>query len=171
MNIKKCKCCGTEFSAKDSRRIYCSSSCAAKINGKLFPKRKMTKKCKECGKLIASCYTYCPDCIQSNKHLKSKKLLRDMTIEEFENRSEWRGSNRYSHIRYDSRKTAESIPNACKVCGYSKHVEVCHVKPISSFPKTTLIKDVNEIENLIKLCPNCHWEFDNNILKLWATRG
>ena len=50
---------------------------------------------------------------------------------------------------------------SCEQCGYDKHVEVCHIKPIQSFPSQTAIDIINDISNLIVLCPNCHWEFDN----------
>jgi predicted restriction endonuclease len=49
----------------------------------------------------------------------------------------------------------------CEKCGYDKHVEACHIKPISSFPDDTPIDIVNDTSNIIALCPNCHWEFDN----------
>jgi hypothetical protein len=42
-----------------------------------------------------------------------------------------------------------------------KHVEICHRKAISEFPKDTLIIEVNNRNNVLFLCPNCHWEFDN----------
>ncbi|NDG25698.1 MAG: HNH endonuclease [Proteobacteria bacterium] len=48
-----------------------------------------------------------------------------------------------------------------KLCIYDKHFEVAHIKPISEFSKDTLITIVNDPSNLIPLCPNCHWEFDN----------
>ena len=50
---------------------------------------------------------------------------------------------------------------ACACCGYDKHVELAHIKPVSSFDVNTLISVVNSEENVIQLCPNCHWEFDN----------
>ena len=49
----------------------------------------------------------------------------------------------------------------CQFCGYSKRVEVCHIKPISSFDKDTPIDTINDMSNLLILCPNCHWELDN----------
>lgn len=51
-------------------------------------------------------------------------------------------------------------------CGYDKHVEVCHIKAIRDFDLKTKIKDINSKENLVLLCPNCHWEFDNGLLTL-----
>ena len=49
----------------------------------------------------------------------------------------------------------------CEKCGYDKHFEICHKKAISSFPDDALISVVNDLNNLVSLCPNCHWELDN----------
>ena len=54
----------------------------------------------------------------------------------------------------------------CMNCGYDKHVEVCHITPISAFSEDTMISEINSEENLMALCPNCHWEFDHGMLKL-----
>lgn len=73
------------------------------------------------------------------------------------------GSHRYQAVRTDAIRRAR-LDNAvlvCAKCGYDKHVEVCHVKPISSFDKSTPLGVVNSKENLLLLCPNCHWEHDN----------
>ena len=59
-----------------------------------------------------------------------------------------------------------SVPKYCKNCGYDKHVEVCHIKSISEFDKTSLISEINSLDNLIYLCPNCHWEYDHKIISL-----
>lgn len=49
----------------------------------------------------------------------------------------------------------------CNVCGYDKHYEVCHIKSIASFKSNTSVSIINDLTNLIALCPNCHWEHDN----------
>jgi len=56
--------------------------------------------------------------------------------------------------------------NSCMNCGYNKHVEVCHIVAISEFSEDTMISEINSEENLLALCPNCHWEFDHGMLKL-----
>ncbi len=58
------------------------------------------------------------------------------------------------------------LPRKCFVCGYDKYIEVCHIIGISTFNENTLITQINSIDNLIALCPNCHWEFDHGLLKL-----
>jgi len=58
------------------------------------------------------------------------------------------------------------IRQSCRVCGYDKHVEVCHIKAIKSFDDSATFSEVNSIHNLVFLCPNCHWEFDKGLLNL-----
>lgn len=70
------------------------------------------------------------------------------------------GANRYSAVRLDAR-TRNKYAKKCEKCGYDKHVEVCHIKPIHSFDLETSLEVINDKNNLIILCPNCHWEFDN----------
>jgi len=70
------------------------------------------------------------------------------------------------------RKSADKIyskyypERKCIICGYDKYVEVCHKKPVSKFPDTALIKEINDIDNLVGLCRNHHWEFDKKLIKL-----
>ena len=46
-----------------------------------------------------------------------------------------------------------------------QHYEVCHIKGISDHGLDTTIGEINDIHNLIALCPNCHWEMDNGLLE------
>lgn len=54
----------------------------------------------------------------------------------------------------------------CYECGYTKHVEVCHIQSVSSFPGNTKIYIINSVGNLVALCPNHHWEFDHGELEI-----
>jgi predicted restriction endonuclease len=54
----------------------------------------------------------------------------------------------------------------CVVCGYNLHVEVAHKKAVSEYDDHITIKEINSIENLIGLCPNHHWEYDNGLITL-----
>lgn len=54
----------------------------------------------------------------------------------------------------------------CKICGYDKYIEICHIKSVSDFSDDSKISEINNIKNLVGLCPNHHKEFDNNILDL-----
>lgn len=68
-----------------------------------------------------------------------------------------------SAIQKIARKNYENSnkPKKCIVCGYDKHYEVAHIKSVSDFEDNTLISEINDINNLIALCPNHHWEYDN----------
>ncbi len=73
-----------------------------------------------------------------------------------------------SFIQSNARSTylLSDKPKVCCICGYDKYFEVAHIKPVSSFPDDCLIKDINNLQNLIALCPNHHWEYDNGFLSL-----
>lgn len=71
-------------------------------------------------------------------------------------------ADKYSYVRSWSRQIALKLGwNKCSKCGYDKHVEICHIKPIHTFSEDTLLTEINDVSNLIALCPNCHWELDN----------
>jgi predicted restriction endonuclease len=56
-------------------------------------------------------------------------------------------------------------------CGYSKHVEACHIRRIADFPASATVGEINHADNMLVLCPNCHWEFDAGLLSVAAIRG
>lgn len=74
---------------------------------------------------------------------------------------------RSAGIRNQARSKIKSLMSKmkCCICGYDKHVEVCHIKPIAAFPPDSLLTDVNALSNLTLLCPNHHWEFDRGMRK------
>ncbi len=85
------------------------------------------------------------------------------TKKEFYNyRKNWQSAN--SGIRKHSRAVYRDSgkPYKCNSCGYRKHVEISHIIAVSEFPDSTLIKEINSINNLMALCPNCHWESTND---------
>ena len=88
-----------------------------------------------------------------------------MTIGEYRDRPSVRDKHpswSNTHIRSFARswfRYKTKLP--CAHCGYDKHVELAHIKDIASFPDDALLSEVNSEDNIIQLCPNCHWEFDN----------
>ena len=64
---------------------------------------------------------------------------------------------KYARIIYQN----SNKPKQCICCNYDKHYEVAHIKAVSDFNDDTLISEINDIDNLIALCPNHHWEYDN----------
>lgn len=156
---------------------FCNSSCSAKHSNKVSPKRHADDvQCKgNCGKNLGKFWInkreYCEECLVVLNNRKSivKKNLGDRTFEEYlENYKYREPANRYSAIRQNGKKVIErsGIKKCCKNCGYDKHVEVCHLKGISEFDKTCLVSEINSLDNLVYLCPNCHWEYDHKILTI-----
>ena len=56
-------------------------------------------------------------------------------------------------------------PKQCTVCAYNKHVDVAHIRRVSSFSDDAFIGEINDLNNLMALCPTHHWEFDNDLLQ------
>jgi 5-methylcytosine-specific restriction endonuclease McrA len=75
-------------------------------------------------------------------------------------------SSAYSYIRWHARAVVmkSDKQKTCCRCGYNKHTEVCHIKSIQSFNDNSTLEQINHPDNLMLLCPNCHWEYDNGLL-------
>lgn len=156
MNI--CLNCGKET----SNPKFCNRSCAAKYNNVHHPKRKTKKKC-----------TICGGPVKSHRHNRCEKhwneykenKYQNKTIGEYRNMLSVKGKHpswTHSHIRNFARSWLKDLRGQpCKHCGYNKHVELAHIKEVSSFPDDALLSEVNSRDNVIPLCRNCHWEFDN----------
>ena len=84
----------------------------------------------------------------------------------FNDRKNWQSAR--SSIQKNARKTyfENTKEPKCAICGYLKHVEVAHIKAVSEFDNNATIKEINSLSNLIGLCPNHHWEYDNGMLKI-----
>lgn len=142
---------------------FCSHECSAIFNNKI----RVTKKgiCNSCGTKINKCRKYCKICRYSEANINfrdwSKITLNDM----FEKSPTHQV---HARIRELSRKLFKKLNKSqeCFNCKYKLHMEICHIKPIKEFNLDTPISIVNDISNLICLCPNCHWEFDNKLLKI-----
>ena len=155
--IVKCKNCEKKFEKRQteinrSKNHYCSRRCAAIVNS--TGRNKKTKKCENCNELILSNRKKCPKCIENFKPV-------DYTLSEAIYDKHHK-SSAFALVRTRARTIAKNLGmNKCKKCGYDKHVEIAHIKPISSFPLDTKISEINNSKNLMPLCPNCHWEFDH----------
>jgi hypothetical protein len=157
----KCQNCKKKFQKQESQikkspNHYCSRSCAAIKNNQNPNRRikKKTKKCKICGELIYSSRQKCPNCIKNT-------IAPDYTLQDAIYSTHHK-SSAFALVRSRARSVAKSLGmNKCIHCGYDKHVEIAHIKPISSFDLGTKISKINHKNNIIPLCPNCHWEFDH----------
>lgn len=129
------------------RKKFCNSICFAKFNNIRAQKTQLKKVKRE--------------------YLPKESVLSQLTKKElFLTRKNWQSAR--SLIQRLARKKLISLGllKECYVCGYTKHVEACHKKSVKDFSDITLIKEINSPENLVALCPNHHWEFDNGFLIL-----
>ena len=142
---------------------FCSRSCAAIYNNatKLkHGKYKKNKICSNCEALHSKNSYFC------SQKCKTENSMKNRTIKETFTKGEQQ--QKYSNIRSIARNYAKYLPNkhACQNCGYDKHIEIAHIKSISSFNENDMLIDVNNENNLLALCPNCHWELDNGHLTI-----
>jgi hypothetical protein len=143
---------------------YCSKSCSATANNSFIPKRVKTKKCVDCESLIDKKRTRCSSC--KSLHDKANQYD-DRTLGSLRDTS---GSRNAYHttIRSNSRRKAKAagMLETCFICSYSRRIQACHLRPISTFPPTATIREVNDLGNLIGLCIRHHQELDDGLLKL-----
>ena len=115
----------------------------------------------KCGKKIKKSAEFCRPCYNEiyGIHNKSKGDL-------IKARSNWWTARVpiAKHARKVYLNSGKSLE--CALCKYNLYVEICHIKPVSEFRDTDILADINSIDNLVALCPNHHWEFDNGKIKL-----
>jgi len=163
-----CKFCNSIIEVKDGERIpevkrrsFCNQSCNSRFQS-----------CKRKGIQhenfsFAIKKPYRKRGVKPLEEYMEEISIRNKTKGElFSKRSNWQSAR--SSIQGDARKSFfENISNVkCQHCNYSLHVDVCHIKPVSNFDDSTLISDINNINNLMGLCKNHHWEYDNGYLTL-----
>lgn len=147
--------CSREVKDRDGRAIYCSRSCAATVNNVRYPKRTKTHRCRKCNAAIPRNWKVCIDC-------RPQPVL-DQTLGAIRGRAKYQIS---SQIRNNARIVLRNsgTPAECRVCGYAVHVEVSHIRAISTYPPETPARQINDLSNLEYLCPSHHWEHENGLL-------
>ena len=149
----QCKQCQKET----SNPLFCSTICSG-----LFNNSPKTHYCK-CGNIKGigskqSKKKYCEECATNPKINKIYADWNSVTISEL--RAKSKNINQF-HSRIRSLARSSKKLTSCIKCGYSKHVEVCHIISVKDFDQNKTIAQLNNESNLICLCPNCHWEFDH----------
>lgn len=170
LNPNRCITCNSviEVTAKSKvseirKKKFCGHSCSAKYSNRNrvrsnTPKIIYAKKCIICGTEVST--NRSRYCIACNTHMPNHNTLTiaDLLITG--------NGHKHRRIRDHSRRIymESTKPKACTICGYAIHFEVCHIVPVCKFSVTTTISVVNNIDNLIALCPNHHWEMDNGLI-------
>lgn len=170
-----CLNCSEELKSQWAKK-FCNRSCAASYNNQLDPNRKKRDRyCQECSRLIihrhdmarkAYCNRkLCDECYLDQKYLKKnwntqrikqeQRTVAELKLNDGKNHRPWTDS-----VRGMARSWFKTDGKKCK-CGYDKHIEICHKKSIASYPDTALVGEINCADNILFLCPNCHWEYDN----------
>ena len=144
---------------------FCSRSCSATFTNREAPKRKRIQHICACGAEMDRRARTCRECSLSSRtefsKVKTLKECRDYVSAKGRHPS-WA----YSHVRAANRAwNKELTDRPCSKCGYSIHVELCHIRAVTDFPETATLGEVNDPRNLVPLCRNCHWELDHG---LWA---
>jgi hypothetical protein len=160
-NLRKAKppisCVQCGIATRNPR--FCSVKCAGQCNN--IPR---IAYCKGCQQPISDRWTgrkYCDVC----RYTKNPNFKNWDTITFEDLRATRSTFQAHAHIRGLARRAylRSKKPRYCVLCGYRHHYEVCHIKPISEFSDTETVGKINSVDNLIALCPNCHWEVDHGI--------
>lgn len=156
-NPNICHSCSSIIMVKEHEKVpavrkkkYCNKLCLGKAH-KLkwidFPKKRKTKKF-----------------INKSKFYYLENLTKGKLFQITTNWQSARGCIQ-KHARFVFEQSNQL--KKCRMCSYDKHYEVCHIKGVSDFNEDSLIvEEINKIENLMALCPNHHWEFDNNLIDI-----
>lgn len=166
VSIQKCIHCGAET----TNPKFCSRSCSATYTNKANPKRKITRTCSKCDESVKDYRSYmCQKHFDEHQAAKATNIAEKTLAEYYSSPSviHLHPSSKAAHVRNFARSWFKHLTKLpCANCGYSLHVELCHIAPIRDFPETAKLNEVNAVDNIIQLCPNCHWELDNGHLDI-----
>jgi hypothetical protein len=189
--MKNCKFCQEPFETPLSYKLYCSLKCRRKSNEINKPKNRICLNCSKATSNPKFCCQSCA-CSFSNRTSPRRRIFKqrncercfkdltgyrrrfcvecsippDLTLKDAIYTKHYR-SAAFALVRYRARAILLKLGwTTCCNCSYIKHFEACHIKPIKSFSDDTLLSVINNPDNLLPLCPNCHWELDHGSLKL-----
>jgi hypothetical protein len=170
-----CLVCQTDFyrpikQLETSGNAFCSSSCAAKWNNR--GRQRNPARPRTCSKCSKTFYRkgdersfLCEDC-----RFDGKKGIKNRTLKECMDELSVKGKHpswKTVYVRLHNNATNANLKKLpCQFCGYSIHIELAHIKPVRSFPDDATLEEINASDNILVLCSNHHWEFDNGILPL-----
>jgi hypothetical protein len=175
---------------------FCSRSCSARYNNKgrnrwarLTGKEDCSKGlCESCGKEInykkqkSGAYSpkrFCASCrpkrvaeIRFRQNGKYSKPVEERTkgeLKALEVNPAWVRSRITNHARNVYQVSGKLLE--CSMCDFPHGIQVCHIIPISKFSDETLVSKINDLSNLIALCPNHHWMLDHKLLTARSSIG
>lgn len=155
-------CSNKAFPRRSRIRRFCLS-CKVELN--ITTNKRIPVRCDECYRRITS-----PG--RAIKRQLTLDEIKTISLREIQARypsNKSKGLNRNATVRYYAGLLNADLVKRypmCQMCGYHKHVEMAHIKPISTFDDESTIEEINGETNLLILCPTHHWEFDAGILSL-----
>ena len=171
----KCECCNIFYIRTLNHRNekFCSRDCLIKMRNlnkqntiKKKNKNYKKKQCATCTNVIHFYSIHCGQCHM----LTEREIIRNTTLNEYHQKISVLGKHPSwinAQIRQFNRSWNKELTKLpCAYCTYDKHVELAHIKAVTSFDGHNTIGEVNELPNIIQLCRNCHWEFDNGLLSI-----
>lgn len=127
---------------------YCSSRCAGIVNRpkKPFFEQKQ-RTCKRCGESFVRTKTHttsinCPNCLRKRRDPNATLGDLDSWADGTAKHPAWRYGKVRAAARYDN---PDLVKSSCALCPYDKHVEIDHIREISSFPPETLLSVINAV--------------------------
>jgi predicted nucleic acid-binding Zn ribbon protein len=169
---------------------FCSSSCSAIWNNKLFPKRKPEHVCKNCKTKINSLRRFCsPECKSifiKEKHKTKKcslcKKIFPRTTEHFYLKGKAKGFQSYCKKCYTiktverqketKKRNVNYLGGKCKICNYNRSMRSLtfhHFDPkkkeysLSSSRIFNFEKCKKEMDKCLLVCANCHGEIHDGL--------
>jgi len=144
----QCKECDNEFTESTVNQKFCSKQCGNRYRIRHWKREKRAVKKRS----------------QEGYHQRSWDVM-NLTVNEY---TKGQGVAKFKrgirNFAWTWHPEFKNLP--CHVCNYNRHVEYAHIKSITSFNGTALLREINAKDNLIQLCPNCHWEYDNKLFSL-----
>lgn len=153
-NPNICKNCGYAIEVKEKEKVsnvrkksFCCSSCSASFNNKGVSRAKKEK----------------PNPNKKENLFRISDLTKDELFKRYKNYQTARSiiCKNARKIFFNSNKERK-----CIECGYHTKIDIAHIKSVSSFPMDAKISEINDINNLMALCPNHHGEYDDGHIKI-----
>ena len=157
---------------RSDRTRFCSRMCAARFQHADYPVDKIPlnggnppkpRKCSVCKN------TWFKD--REDWNQGGSLRCKDCRVKQGAIDKQTKAETKMYQIRQCAKIAMNGRKKTCQRCGYSLSVDVCHIKPVSKFPPTALISEVNAKDNLAYLCPNCHRELDRGLIKDWGPQN
>lgn len=122
--------------------------------------------CPICGKRKYHTSDLCSEC----RNKERRNNIKEQTLGYYIDGQKYLAT-KCNDIRKDAKRTLEESDRE-KVCEYCHNhefddiLEVHHIKGILEFDNTAKIKEINDLENLVWLCPNHHRMIELGLIKL-----